>query len=145
MNTEFRLFGSYSNGTLRREDLLPAFADAAEDLPKWLEKMDPERATDLRNAAADALAHLAATDDVMADALAELDDAINAHNPEGVYFGSHEGDGADFGFWVSSVFLDDIREDDDIRERVEVSDHGNVTLFDRPVDDDNRRIVWAIV
>ena len=107
--------------------------------------MDPERATDLRNAAADALAHLAATDDVMADALAELDDAINAHNPEGVYFGSHEGDGADFGFWVSSVFLDDIREDDDIRERVEVSDHGNVTLFDRPVDDDNRRIVWAIV
>ena len=29
----------------------------------------------------------------------ELFDKLNDHAPEGMYFGAHEGDGSDFGFW----------------------------------------------
>lgn len=33
------------------------------------------------------------------DFLNELYDLLNEHAPDGCYFGAHEGDGSDFGFW----------------------------------------------
>ena len=32
--------------------------------------------------------------------LEELTDLLNEHAPAFTYFGAHEGDGADFGFWI---------------------------------------------
>ena len=36
--------------------------------------------------------------------IAELFDVIDSYSPDGYYFGSHIGDGSDFGFWKSEDF-----------------------------------------
>ena len=78
---QFRL-GSVSTGTLRTEDLIPAFRNALA-------------ATG--NSGSLAL-HEPPVDD--RDELATLEIALQEACPPFVYFGSLEGDGADFGFWV---------------------------------------------
>lgn len=35
----------------------------------------------------------------MSDFVDEMFDALNEFSPEGHYFGAHEGDGSDFGYW----------------------------------------------
>jgi hypothetical protein len=81
--------GSVSSGTMRPEDLIPAFISAIPDSGEragfevrlhdieWGDN-DPEELDFL---------------------LEDLFDALDAHAPEGHYFGSHPGDGADYGFW----------------------------------------------
>ena len=92
---------SISHGTLRTQDLIPAFLDAVEEyapahyqalmaapfpfIPAYVqdegdgsEWWDSEEANDKLN---------------------ELFDILNDHAPEGCYFGAHPGDGSDFGFW----------------------------------------------
>ena len=78
---QFQL-GSVSTGTLRTEDLIPAFRNALA-------------ATG--NSGSLAL-HEPPVDD--RDELATLEIALQEACPPFVYFGSLEGDGADFGFWV---------------------------------------------
>jgi len=78
---QFQL-GSVSTGTLRIEDLIPAFRNALA-------------ATG--NSGSLAL-HEPPVDD--RDELATLEIALQEACPPFVYFGSLEGDGADFGFWV---------------------------------------------
>lgn len=92
--------GSISSGTLRPDDLARAFTDE-------LERLAPAKAAELRAEYAEAYkfldgqrplvltvacCDLAELADVLQDALEEL-------APEGCYFGTLEGDGADFGFW----------------------------------------------
>lgn len=96
---------SVSTGTLRTQDLLRAFAgelaritdtgrtitdqDLINDALAFAQRLDgPETGA--------AMAHAL---DYAADALSELTDRLNALAPEGHYFGSHPGDGADFGYW----------------------------------------------
>ena len=78
---QFQL-GSVSTGTLRIEDLIPAFRNALA-------------ATG--NSGSLAL-HAPPVDN--RDELATLEIALQEACPPFVYFGSLEGDGADFGFWV---------------------------------------------
>jgi hypothetical protein len=93
--------GSVSTATLRVEDLLKAFFGAVQAI-------DPERAEDvLKNPRNVAFRHWFEgrkpdypdsedacyfVDEVLCDLLGEM-------APEGHYFGTHPGDGADFGFW----------------------------------------------
>ena len=100
--------GTVIHGTLRSEDLLPAFLFALEDSgsPKaarfnaelielgfgysqcgvagmgnreeWPEGFD---------------------DDAAQEIIADMMDALNDIAPDGYYFGAHPGDGSDFGFW----------------------------------------------
>lgn len=92
-----------SNATMRAQDLLPKFLDA-------LKVLAPEAHQQLTMPGA---GFSAVPDHALEDEDAEwwrsedcgylinevLWDALNEHCPEGFYFGSHEGDGACYGFW----------------------------------------------
>ncbi len=119
--------GTVISGTLRNEDLLDAFA--AE-----LERLNPEyfNSPDMRRVV------LHDSDGERASGMIEwLIDALNEYAPPHVYFGAHEGDGADFGWWPideSSSWCELIQLDTENAICVEhqvhihVNDHGNVTV-----------------
>ena len=99
--TQFQL-GSISTGTLRTEDLLPAFADTLEDRGSTYESA-PDMWDSIRK-------YRTLIDEDMLDTidtdsqclLAELInetlfDALQEYCPPFVYFGTLEGDGSDFG------------------------------------------------
>lgn len=123
--------GSISTGTMRTEDLIPTFLDTlAYYAPRTAE-------------------HIIRKYDVLLDAL-------NHIAPPFAHFGSHPGDGADYGFWYDDFdeLIQDgtlLQFDDATRNptRVElqgythyarVSDHGNITIYNRA-----HRFVCAIV
>jgi hypothetical protein len=98
--------GSISHGTLRPEDLIPVFMSYLEDHDplaaarleeRWLSNtawpMTPAGGMDLSEMA---ISH---SDSGTAALLEDLSDALAELAPDGHYFGSHEGDGSDFGFW----------------------------------------------
>jgi hypothetical protein len=154
MNTA--TIGTISHGTLRDEDLLEAFADelsrlggsetlireARETLATLEDGGEAEDAPEIVN---------------------DLIDALSEFAPPYCYFGTHEGDGSDFGFWLSMESLEEdvhnasvlkmndgddvlaaIREHDRVPDYImSVSDHGNVTLYS--LESIETREVWAIV
>jgi len=88
--------GSISHGTLRPQDLIPAFLDAVETyapamiapfpfVPAHVE--DGGDSSDWWDS------------EEAQGKLDELFDILSEHAPDGCYFGAHEGDGSDFGFW----------------------------------------------
>ena len=92
--------GSVSTGTLRAQDLAPAFFDLLGDVnpylvgTEWWEQMRKD------------VARIVASDGELDNAdeiIARLDDEINAQLPEGFYFGTIEGDGSDFGIWQDEI------------------------------------------
>ena len=135
--TEFQL-GSISTGTLRTEDLLEAFHStiAASGTPPAL------------------------AEDGYVDGGAQYSDGellevyteqLESLCPPFVYFGTLEGDGADFGFWPDIETIQEIVNiaecdasqgiscpDDGVI--VQVSDHGNVTVMDM-----ERNVLWSVV
>ena len=93
--------GSVSHGTMREEDLIPTFLEK-------LRELDPQRAEEIQEDVDKLeLEQLAGygtyyTEESKNDAswvLMELFDALEECAPEGCYFGSNPGDGADYGFW----------------------------------------------
>lgn len=145
--TKQAMIGTISHGTGRTIDLLDAFS---AELRRILGKEGSESwpyATTLRGAD-DCVAEIEETDVEPADAgeiVNELIDYLNEFAPPYCYFGSHEGDGSDFGFWPSREAIEDAVADGDLL-RVEdagelpegyvgewllVNDHGNATLFTR--------------
>jgi hypothetical protein len=88
---------SVSSGTLREEDLIPAFESVLDtagvkyDRPVCVNKLmgGGELTTD-------------EWEEVSAYLNEDLFDAMNGIAPEGTCFGSHPGDGTDFGFWRAS-------------------------------------------
>ena len=144
--------GSISTGTLRPEDLLPAFA-------RELERHAPDHA--LVTAADDILNRLPDDWDGggASELINEIQDALQEHCPPFVTFGSHPGDGADFGYWPDMERIQETLteatmghtltlprngewewtlEDDGVI--VATNDHGNVTVMDM-----ERNVLWAVV
>lgn len=107
--------GSISHGTMRPQDLIPAFSDflsefGTEEQEQAIIRKYSDYALDENYGLTprEILEHLATDcvdDDELWDSetahayLEDLFDALNELAPEGYYFGAHPGDGSDYGFW----------------------------------------------
>lgn len=142
--------GSISHGTLRTEDLLSAFLSELEwnirrngnffCLPGNFGERD--RLNNLVGEAQDCFAEDG--DGIDPDKEAEADELVNEALPDALQefappycdFGSHPGDGSDFGYWPSTEAIDELPtvEDSDAAKELgedckSVNDHGNVTVY----------------
>ena len=79
---EFKYVGTVSHGTLRTSDLI-------QTLGAVLAELDPTRP----------VSALLLDEEEQEDHLVELFDSLAELAPAGFWFGAHEGDGSDFGFW----------------------------------------------
>lgn len=155
--------GSVSHGTMRTEDLIPAFVEALDDLKEAESLSDTpnkERFARLDSLLGDIEGRMEqedyyASEDAGFD-LEALFEALDEFAPPFCHFGAHEGDGADYGFWVSHEAIEDAVHDGEIVKVdagdewpedmsadyvLEVNDHGNTTLFERK----SRQELWSIV
>lgn len=133
--------GSVSSGTMRAEDLIPAFADTLEALLRVQPRNVPRRTHRKLIHEARALHDYDSED--AGDIVNELMDALNEYAPPYSCFGAHQGDGADYGFWPSIDSLEEAVHDGDVLKIADladipagyagevmlVNDHGNVTLL----------------
>ena len=138
---EFQL-GSISTGTLKPADLMATYESTLEAM------LSP---TDFSIAIESIYRH-----DEDSDMVCAYEDALQALCPPFVYFGTLEGDGADFGFWADFDAVDEscarkhhrcthnpetgeiVLEDESVI--VQVNDHGNVTVMDM-----ERNVLWSVV
>lgn len=101
--------GAVSHGTLLNRDLMESLSSelerycGAELTPACLD----QRAFDAWHSVNDARAMLEneafdCETEAGSEMVNELIDRLNSYAPDGFYFGTHEGDGSDFGFWQSS-------------------------------------------
>ena len=144
--------GTVIHATLRPEDLFVAFFQE-------LERLDVDRAAKWLEAEGVAVARTwyekhqeyATTPDVLEEldeCVVELQDMLDEYAPAFCYFGSNEGDGADFGFWISEDQLRDGQQEGDLESRNDlpaeyfyhVNDHGNATLYRVKLE-----TVWEVV
>jgi len=147
-------FGSVSSGTMRPEDLIPAFAD---ELRAYVQAAGVEGAIPAHLKLAEEADAIEDYDSEEANGvLEELFDALNEYAPPYGYFGAHPGDGADYGFWLEEDWLrimydDGVLEVSDTSEVpadysgevVHVNDHGNATLY--AAQDGELTEVWSVV
>ena len=144
--------GSVSSATMRTEDLIPSFLWEADLLRLTKDERKAIRGIQSRvDRAGSDDAYW--QDEVSSFDLEELFDILGAHSLPYFSFGAHEGDGADYGWWLSESFEDDF---DGLRvsdlsevpgghsgEVLLVNDHGNMSLY--VFSRGRRRELWGIV
>lgn len=124
--------GTVSHATMRKEDLIPSFTSEL----RWLGHRSKELTRIERESRKGDSYYESEESDYD---LQSLFDMLDSHAPPYMYFGSHPGDGADYGFWISDSLeydFDGLKVDDlsDVPadytgEVLEVNDHGNMTLY----------------
>jgi len=129
--------GTIIHATMRPEDLIPAFMDA-------LKEYNPERVVHFGDVDFDDIEQW--VEDHPEEASWTLEDLFNYLEevaPPFCYFGSKEGDGSDYGFWLSTDSVEQARVDGELPsggeipdpstvkegQFLQVSDHGNATLY----------------
>ena len=145
--------GTLIHATLRSEDLLPAFVSELKRLGYHGKRGGAfERAS--RFVRRDSWEDL--TDDQMEEAselVNDCQDLLSDMAPPYCYFGNTEGDGSDFGFWPYSDWQQMAKDDGIPMEEPEadysglwfsISDHGNVTCYERDMDGKNYEM-WGVV
>lgn len=143
--------GSINSGTLRSVDLAEAFCAELADrrlLSEATRDYPEVRSAYYRGAFENLDARDPGTLDLFVNDAAYF--ALNADLPDYVYFGSHPGDGADYGYWVDWETVEEDTRSGELPSGEElpdhnvglfavISDHGNVTLYDGSTE------VWSIV
>lgn len=131
--------GSVIHGTLRAEDIIPALVEKLEELD------DNNNFTNII-ANAKRIIGLGQWDwtEEVAEAQDELCRALQDAAPAYCYFGTNEGDGSDFGFWIDYNRIDEEVEDGAllrVRDLADipkgckstvifVNDHGNISCYE---------------
>jgi len=96
--------GSVSHGTMRDCDLIPTFMDTLRDYaPAIAARITDEYGATFIERCSDPNGldySLLGECERQGYLLSDLFDALDDIAPEGHYFGAHEGDGADYGFWA---------------------------------------------
>jgi hypothetical protein len=130
---KFASFGTVSRATMRAEDLIPCFADelkcykgARKQYAKLLKECKAYNHETIDRETEDFI-------------LEDLFNALQTYAPDYGYFGASEGDGSDYGFWLSYDFPNDFegRKVADLSELPKgysgevalINDHGNITLY----------------
>jgi hypothetical protein len=141
--------GSISHGTLRTADLLNAFCNELE----WQLRRNgnyfahPEnreegrKIHELCGECQDQYEEDGETlkdEDTASELVESLTDSLQQFAPAYCYFGAHEGDGSDFGFWPSIESIEELPCYEGTEEALKagetndfrvVNDHGNVTVY----------------
>lgn len=177
--------GSISHGTMRDEDLIPCFLNEIQRIDRkritalrkdkdwiiitnWFKNHGDD---DIRGCTKRLLAYhkkigtasIATVRDpdrfYWSEYTNQLFEILNEYAPPYCYFGSSEGDGADYGFWTyhwSEIKQDTIDSETPMvsdsselpkghrGEWFQISDHGNVTLYVRNSKKQDKEI-WGIV
>lgn len=149
---KYAQFGSISSGTMRAEDLIPAFTWELnyqfKRQPRSFKRAEYRKLINEANRLTD-------YDSEEADEILQnLFDKLEHFAPPYGYFGAHPGDGADYGFWLSEDFPEDgfdgLRVNDTSEvpsdytgEVLHVNDHGNMTLY--VATRGKLRELWAVV
>ena len=129
-------FGSVSTGTLRTEDLIDTFAC---EIRRMRGSLPRDLARDVRDCQARFATQCGLDDGFCEDVLDRMFDLMDTFSPPYGYFSAHEGNGSDFGYWLSD---DALQESDALRvtdtsevprdyrgEVLHTNDHGNITLY----------------
>ena len=101
MKKQYANLGSISTGTMRNEDLIPDFLDTLETLAKLNKCKKHLTLIDEIENRIDTIPGYYDTEDADFDLNEDLFDALNEYAPPHAYFGSHPGDGSDYGFWIA--------------------------------------------
>lgn len=144
MTMKYAPLGSVSHGTMRTEDLLASFADALEEqIQRNAELWCSAAGRHARDTYMTIVGEARELDPESEDANIFLNevlfDALQEFAPPYTYFGAHEGDGSDFGYWLVSEIDDEfvgIKVSDTAEvpadysgEVLYINDHGNMTLY----------------
>lgn len=146
---KFSQLGSVSSGTMRNEDLIPAFLDMAEELTKGARGYGEHRKklAAIRRRANKGDVYFE-SEEADYDLHECLFDMLNEFAPPYCSFGSHEGDGANYGFWFDNDSFEEAVRDGEVLKVndawdgkpfwdmsdtpqyvAHVNDHGNLTLY----------------
>lgn len=149
MRQQNYIIGSIGSGTMREEDLIPVFLDTLEHFDKALAQQYRDEYRDIRKIRDteekwQAIAYFLNED---------LFNALDQFAPPYFHFGSHPGDGSDYGFWLSNESLEDFDglkvsdlsevPADYSGEVLHVNDHGNTSLYS--ADKGKLTAIWEMV
>jgi hypothetical protein len=157
---KYASFGTISHATLRNEDLIDAFTSELEyQVRRNAEEWRSDDGRKERDRILDLIAEAREPDydydsDEACEIVNELQDALDAFAPPYGYFGTHEGDGSDFGYWISSDAIDltfdglKVNDTSEVPEEysgevLHVNDHGNYTLY--AANKGKLTEVWSVV
>ena len=144
------MIGSVSTGTMRTEDLMPAFADELSTLE--MSETGVQLLADVEKFLGSPEALPGWDSEEAQWLMQELFDELDNHAPLHMRFGSHDGDGADFGFWPTDfddchrITIDQGKNGDhtfvdtECNLLDETNDHGNMTVKEL-----GGKIIWDCV
>jgi hypothetical protein len=163
MKKQNYIIGSISSGTMRDEDLFPVFVDTLRELAKIAHNKAHLEFCDEVQENIDAhyewednvdVGHEYFNTDASGYDMEKLFDYLQEYTLPYFYFGSHPGDGADYGFWLcenmedefDGLKVDDLSQvpKDYAGEILHITDHGNVSLYVKAKTQE-ARVVWEVV